>query len=360
MDQPARLSVVELAAKYNFLLLLTGVLLRPLILPVSPPFVVAAGLSLLLYATVYYLIRRKRLVRYAAPAIFASTFLCTSPLLVLSGGLHSHLIYVVPLIPTFAGLMLSEFGAWLTTFLTSVLILMLAAFCSPDMAFLDEQSLPIVVWLLVGGITGVAFSRFFARENEFLASRLEHQANIDYLTRIPNRRGVEKILEREIQLSRNYSRSLCVMMLDLDYFKLYNDANGHQAGDRCLSDVGQRLNDLVLRQRGFFGRYGGEEFIAVVPDMDESSAAQLAKDLCTAVEDMSVLLKPGKSDLLTTSIGFSYCPPGEILSAREMISRADAELYRCKSEGRNRSKGNFAFIRENFKHFVSHPSRQSR
>lgn len=340
MDSSTKRRLVEVAAKYNFLLLVMGVCLRPLMLPVNATFVFLAFCCVLLYGAAYYLVRRNKLGKYAPLTLFASTFMCITPFLVYSGGVHSHIVYLIPLISVFAGMILSERSSWVMVIITSAFIIAMGFFIPPVGEPLDlTMALPKMVWLILTTFVGTGFARFFSQENRQLADTLNHQANLDYLTKVLNRRGMEHLLDREADLARNYGRSLCIFMIDLDHFKKYNDNNGHIAGDSCLSTVSQELDKLVCSQRGSMGRYGGEEFIAVLPERDADFCHLFAETLRRTVNEMEIPLKNGQPDLLTASVGYCYRSSEDITDIELMIARADAKLYQCKDEGRNRVKG---------------------
>ena len=343
MHLSSKQRLIQKAAKYNFILLVVGLAIRPFIVPTPLSFLPWALINSLIYGLTYYLIRSGKTGQYSAFALFSSTFFVLTCMLFLSNGIEGHLAYTLPLVPVFAGLILSARGLWLTCLLNIFLILAVGVYCiPPDATSMPPDILRKMVWLMLANIMGASFSRAYVRENEFLEAELKHEANIDYLTRVYNRRGIEQKLEHEIKLAKAYKRSLCVMMIDLDHFKRYNDLNGHLAGDYFLRDVSKLFNDLVTEKGGFIGRYGGEELIALIPGYEADYIDDLAKSLNMIVRNMAIPIGAGLSEVLTICVGYCYKDPDDITDAESMIDQADRKLYECKSEGRDLVKGNIS------------------
>ena len=159
-------------------------------------------------------------------------------------------------------------------------------------------------------------------EREELLVRVEAIARTDVLTGLPNRRAWDEELRREVARAGRHKHPLAVVMLDLDRFKDYNDAHGHQAGDRLLGDLG-RIWRIRLRESDFMARYGGEEFAALLPACPPDEAI-------AAVERLRLGIPEGQ----TCSAGVAYWDGDE--GSEVLIGRADAALYEAKRAGRDR------------------------
>jgi len=159
-------------------------------------------------------------------------------------------------------------------------------------------------------------------ERADLLARLEASARTDDLTGLLNRRAWEEELPREMARARRSAHPLCVAMLDLDYFKAYNDERGHQAGDRLLKQSTAAWGD-ELRASDILARYGGEEFTVALPGCTLADAK-------TIVERLRSAMPAGQ----TVSAGVA-CWNG-LESAEELVGRADAALYEAKRTGRDR------------------------
>jgi len=162
---------------------------------------------------------------------------------------------------------------------------------------------------------------------------LERLANLDSLTGLHNRRAILHRLDEEIKQVRRYKGELSLTMLDIDHFKKVNDQYGHLTGDEVLENVAALMQQNV-RNTDTVGRYGGEEFIVVLPKTDLSSAGIMAERLRKAIEAAEMRDSEGNTFGITVSQGLSSYKPGEDELA--LISHADDALYRAKQNGRNR------------------------
>lgn len=165
---------------------------------------------------------------------------------------------------------------------------------------------------------------------------LQRLSSLDGLTGIANRRQFDKQLEKEWQLALRNCSGLALVMIDIDYFKLYNDTHGHQLGDDCLKAVARELARVVHRPSDLVARYGGEEFGVILPNTDEEGALQVAEKMQQVIHDLNIEHEASKvSDRITLSIGMATASPrgGQ---PGELLKQADAALYEAKSQGRNR------------------------
>ncbi|WP_176508398.1 MULTISPECIES: GGDEF domain-containing protein [Pseudomonas] len=189
---------------------------------------------------------------------------------------------------------------------------------------------------LAGRLQGLA-ERVASMEQEALGYRehLEEQrqkALIDPLTGLPNRAAWSEQVEREMLDWQESGGHLAMAILDLDHFKRINDSYGHLAGDKVLKIVADQLRKR-LRPRDFIARFGGEEFVLLLPQTSPAAAAQVAEALRAAIEACPFHFK-GERVVITTSIGLSAFRSGE--RGDQVLKRADAALYRAKDQGRNR------------------------
>ena len=174
------------------------------------------------------------------------------------------------------------------------------------------------------------------RELEVANKRLRKLSITDGLTELYNHRHVHELLRDEFERSRRTEEPLAVTMIDLDKFKSVNDTYGHPTGDVVLYETARILGDTA-REIDMVGRYGGEEFIVILPNTDEAEAAAFAERVRTAVEahvyrdpDTSVELR------MTCSSGAASFPTEGVDTPEQLLKRADAALYMAKESGRNR------------------------
>jgi len=178
-------------------------------------------------------------------------------------------------------------------------------------------------------------SRILKRQENLILSRDKFRclATTDPLTGVWNRRSINQILKDELARASGSEASTGVLLVDLDHFKKVNDTHGHLAGDFVLQETSRRLKN-ALRPYDSIGRYGGEEFLVVVPNAAEAELCQLAERLRKAIESESI--RVGESQIrITLSIGATIAPSGESLLSK-VIATADAALYNAKRFGRNR------------------------
>lgn len=167
-----------------------------------------------------------------------------------------------------------------------------------------------------------------------LLTRLSH---LDGLTGIPNRRALDEVLEREWRRGSRSMRPLSLLMIDIDHFKAYNDSSGHLAGDDCLRTVAQTLKISLGRAGDFVGRYGGEEFMAVLPETDADGALVVAREIIEAISKLAIPHPASpQSEKITISIGIATADTKREQQAICLLHEADSALYRAKQEGRNR------------------------
>ncbi|MBQ4853522.1 sensor domain-containing diguanylate cyclase [Rhodanobacter sp. B2A1Ga4] len=170
-----------------------------------------------------------------------------------------------------------------------------------------------------------------------LQKEMEELSFRDGLTGVANRRRFDAIIELEWSNARRNRQPLSLLMIDIDYFKQYNDRYGHLEGDTCLKHVARVLNSAGTRARDLLARFGGEEFVLVLPETDEASAGKLAercRELLLA-EQIPHESSPIDS-LLTISVGVCTMIPGHDDELRPFIDTVDKRLYQAKQQGRNR------------------------
>ena len=160
--------------------------------------------------------------------------------------------------------------------------------------------------------------------------RLEELSFVDALTGIANRRQFEQILDLEWRRSVRSGSPLSLIIADIDNFKLFNDSNGHQAGDSCLRDVATLLDSIVGRAGDQVARYGGEEFAALLPDTDAQGAESIAEKMRQAVEALET-----EGGRVTVSFGVASVLANDGLTPNSLVAAADAALYEAKRAGRN-------------------------
>jgi diguanylate cyclase (GGDEF)-like protein len=167
--------------------------------------------------------------------------------------------------------------------------------------------------------------------------KLEVLSTTDSLTGIANRRCFDETLTQEYARQARSGTELSLIMLDIDHFKLFNDYYGHVAGDECLRQIGRVMADCAARVADLPARYGGEEFICILPETDSDGAVGIAEKIRMSIQNLCIPHKESPvAKVITASLGVVTVTCSIGGSVVDIISQADAQLYRAKSDGRNR------------------------
>ena len=168
-------------------------------------------------------------------------------------------------------------------------------------------------------------------------AKLQQLAITDELTQLANRRHFDRCLQETWQKMAYIKSPVALILCDIDYFKRYNDAYGHPAGDRCLQQVAQIIFQAAQRQADVVSRYGGEEFAILMPNTYRVGAEAVAQRIQTLLANQSIdhLQNPLKSQV-TVSLGIATVVPVLAQSAQTLVAAADRALYQAKSAGRDR------------------------
>ncbi|MCY0963764.1 GGDEF domain-containing protein [Parathalassolituus penaei] len=190
-------------------------------------------------------------------------------------------------------------------------------------------TVPLVPELVLARVLAV-----LRQQNELRLLRgLSH---VDPLTGLANRRHFDEFMTSEWRWAQRHDSGIGVVMIDIDFFKKYNDRFGHQAGDECLCRVAHTLASGVNRSHDLVARYGGEEFAVIVPSLQADGVRVVAERLLQAVDALAIEHPDGQHGCLSISLGSSWCSPRNDSSHRSLIHEADQALYMAKHLGRHR------------------------
>ncbi|OJW81146.1 sensor domain-containing diguanylate cyclase [Thiobacillus sp. 65-1402] len=189
---------------------------------------------------------------------------------------------------------------------------------------------------LVGFMFDISERKKTEEQLTVLQKELEALSFKDGLTGVANRRMFDSVLELEWANARRNNQPLSLIMLDIDYFKQYNDHYGHLQGDACLKRVAQVLSSAATRARDLVARFGGEEFVLVLPETNEHSAAKIAERCRSLIfKEQIPHEKSRASQILTVSLGVGTVTPGHRDEPLGFIAEVDSRLYQAKQRGRN-------------------------
>lgn len=186
-------------------------------------------------------------------------------------------------------------------------------------------SVVLLVWLLEAEL----------RRRATAEAAAEELARIDGLTKLANRRWFDEELSRKWASAAREGQPMSLLMIDVDYFKPFNDTYGHQEGDRALKAVAEIIRDAVRRPDDVAARYGGEEFAVLLPGTDLPGATQIAQAICSGVQNLRIGHSRSEHKAVTVSIGVATVVPRAGLAKSALVDHADAALYSAKDCGRN-------------------------
>lgn len=258
-----------------------------------------------------------------------------------NGAYSGPTVLMSPLLPILATLLIGSSAGWLVAALTAFLLSVLYVAQANDLVNTNIQSeeslltvryLAILSTVLVSSLVVWEFSRM---KREMLRIN-QMQAVTDHLTGLHNRRYFEAALRRELARAQRSESWLSLIIADVDYFKRYNDSNGHQAGDRCLVEVAEVFREAVRRPSDVVSRFGGEEFVLLLPDTDRNGACKVAHSIRQLLKRRALPYAPGGRHTVTLTLGVATVGGGQVVSGDQLLGEADQALYRGKESGRDR------------------------
>ncbi|MDR2307499.1 MAG: sensor domain-containing diguanylate cyclase [Paucimonas sp.] len=203
----------------------------------------------------------------------------------------------------------------------------------------------VVLLLLLVGLAAFGWVVLRQLRERIAIERALHQAHqtlkamalTDSLTGLGNRRRLDAVLEAEIRRARRQGYALALVLFDLDYFKAYNDRYGHPAGDQCLRRFGALLQQALKRPGDLAVRYGGEEFVVLLPNTDVQGASQIVQEILQLLRRQAMVHDGSPVGLVSASAGIAVGRPGlEAVTPENLVAAADAALYEAKRQGRDR------------------------
>ena len=189
---------------------------------------------------------------------------------------------------------------------------------------------------LVGFMFDISERKKQEQELETLKKQLEEYSYQDGLTGIANRRFFEDSYQREWLNAQREQQPLTLILLDIDYFKQYNDHNGHLLGDACLKQIAQILKKSVSRPRDLVARFGGEEFVLILPDTTQASAIEVVERILQSIRTADICHSSSPLDQrLSVSLGVKTIIPTQKNDKMAFLKEVDQNLYLAKERGRN-------------------------
>ena len=333
-------SVTERTAAFISLGAAMCFLVRLQVAPITDTITIAAAMICCVFFLVYLLIKMEVADAWSGSLLLTSWTGALIVAAIFTDGAHSPIFVLAPISPLIAAFLLGRTWGWYVAIALVISLAIFGAFEQRGMYFTSYHVPNEVIhlhefWMILSILIGTLIGHHFADENSRLSNTLKMRARIDFLTGIPNRLAIDESMDHAVRDAKRNLSWLSVMMLDIDHFKLFNDLNGHSAGDQCLKLVAGALRSELKRPYDFLGRYGGEEFCVILPRTDSEGAKLVAEGLRKAVESLGIPYQAGKKEVITITLGVFASRGGRDGSAEEMLKNADQQLYHGKKNGRN-------------------------
>ena len=263
--------------------------------------------------------------------VFIAIFFCA---VVLSGDYESQYKYIFLFIITSSTIQLGLKSGITVSIISSALILGMDIFCFQNAGGVNKYFQNDLILSGIFVLTAWPLGFYVKIEGEHI-NKLEELVNKDGLTEVYNHRYFHDKLKEKVALSKKYNKPISMIFVDIDYFKHYNDLNGHQMGDEVLRTIGKILRDN-LRENDIAARYGGEEFGIILPDTEEKEAVLIADNIRKIIETTKFEGEENQPNgVLTVSMGISVYPD-KAKDDITLIKSADDALYRAKFFMKNR------------------------
>jgi diguanylate cyclase (GGDEF)-like protein len=320
------------------MLILAGTLLRPLLSDQSIIFTIIGICNFVLAFSFYWMLKKGVIEKSSGIVLIVISLICIMPLLLVSGGVNSQFIILLPLIPVWASFVCRNSTIIFLTLLLIVIVVVMYMFhhrisdldqVSISNAKLVAKSFWIIISLMVSGYLGY----YFRLQNSKFQKVLREYAFFDVLTKIPNRRYIQELTRKEIAQAKRTDNPLGIMLLDIDFFKKVNDCYGHDIGDVVLKKIAKQLKELI-RESDHVGRFGGEEFLMIFPNTSCVELKMLGEKIVQKIGNSKIHELKGDHNI-TVSIGGYVSDKSNIVNEDRALKIADEALYYCKAHGRN-------------------------
>jgi len=302
--------------------------------------VIPLGICTILIIFVYYMWYRSVQLRHINDRlklfdiieimIFMSIF---SSLIIMSGSYLSSLKFLFLFIIIPSAIQFGLVSGLIVAVLSSIIILLIDYFAfsySTVNQFFESDLILVGIFILTACLLG-----YYVKQEKEYKEYLLRLADMDDLTEVYKHRFFQDELTKKFQIAQNSHQPLSLVFVDIDYFKYYNDINGHQSGDAALKKIAN-IFKTCLRPNDILARYGGEEFAILLPNTDEKQAAQIAEEIRSEVEKEPFYGEENQPNgKLTVSAGVS-CYPNRAMTKKDLINSADEALNKAKLFNRNR------------------------
>ncbi|WP_320823340.1 GGDEF domain-containing protein [Reinekea sp.] len=321
------------------LCILSVSLIRPLMSSLPIFFVLVGLITSAIFFAIWYQFHCGKWLNHSAVILLGAGNLILLPMVVLSGGVMTQYAPIIMILPFVSMLLGGARLAIISTLFWSLFLIFLYSLGHNDYDLTrDDWELgkfaSRTVWMVLGTVVALMLAIQQEIRSRLLLNDLLKLSEIDPLTGVNNRRGLENILEHEITLSSRTRHWLTVMIIDVDFFKRYNDLNGHGQGDLALVQVAQTLFNHARQEQDSVARFGGEEFVVVLRNTDPVAARRVGEKFREQIRALNLIYQAGEREVLTITCGF-YSVNSGAETQEELIGQADKALYFGKANGRD-------------------------
>lgn len=324
-------------------ILVLETIFRPMISDLPQIFTYGGMINSALLIGIWFTLYKGYLKKYSHWYLMGLISLMALIMISISGATNSHYAVMAPIFPI-AGMFLGSISLAISLWFLWVIIWIGLFFFGAELPDLtqniwkEDPSASRTLWLIISSSVALGFSIQFENRNRRLQHNLLEMAEIDALTGITNRRGMQNKLNQEFAAANRTGQWLTVMFIDVDHFKRFNDEQGHEAGDIVLQQVASVLVSATRNGQDLVTRYGGEEFVLILRDTTEKQAEIVAKKIHQSIKALQLHYVEGNSQCLTVTIGYiSIQGAQHELSEADLIKQADDALYYGKQNGRNKT-----------------------
>lgn len=276
-----------------------------------------------------------------ARILIATVWVALTLICVLSEGLKMPVLVLYPMIPVMALVMSGKRTAMITSVIAIVTLLALAGLeISPyefRPATISESSILVMrsFWLIFMLIILVIIGRFYTDKIEELTSALQGLADTDYLTGLASRKKLRESLEREFNRAMRHNKQLSLLLIDVDHFKQLNQTAGMVMGDECLKLIAGAIVENCKRSTDISGRFGGDEFMVILPDTSHEDAIKRGQQINRSVESLQIHLNLSDNTLVSLTVGCVTTSDLKSTNIEKLISTANDLILKGKAGGGN-------------------------
>lgn len=325
------------------LLAILALVFRLYLAPIHPPVVYIAISMLAIYSLVYFLASNNHFLDLCAWLISLNNLVGLFCIFYFVGGLNSSLAIVIPQASVLAFFIIKGKSTWGISIITMLGALFFLYLHQIDYPFPQNQltesgkQMMTVVWLIITVLIMSMVMQNIRQQNIMLENRFYENSMTDHLTGLHNRRYFDQFIEQEIARAKREQSSLSMILIDIDYFKLFNDTYGHQAGDNCIKKISESLQQYFRRSIDIIIRYGGEEFLVMLPNTERQKAYDLAEGFRLEIELLNIQHELSEHKIVTVSLGVNTADGDDQVELEQLIGGADRAMYVSKNKGRNKT-----------------------